>query len=205
MTASYRHFLTAEALAALDASGYPGGSTPDTDLSVIAGILMARGAKRIVQLGTYHGVGSVVLAAVARQNDPAGGRVLNIDVGDLGAARGLCEAAGLAEYSEWLMTSSTAPDALARWAEGWDALYIDTSHEYEQTAEELRLYTPGAAAGTVILLHDAASEAARREPHIGVGRAVRDFLAANSAEWDGMIFESPAFGSWGVGCLVKKG
>lgn len=205
MTASYRHFLTAEALAALDASGYPGGSTPDTDLSVIAGILMARGAKRIVQLGTYQGVGSVVLAAVARQNDPAAGRVLNIDVGDLGAARGLCERAGLGDYCEWLMTSSTSPDALARWAEGWDAVYIDTTHDYDLTAEEIRLYTAGAAPGTVILLHDAAAEAARREPHIGVGRAIREFLAANAAEWDGMIFESPGFGQWGVGCLVKKG
>lgn len=106
----------------------------------------------------------------------------------------------------WLGRSET-PDIVRRVAaERWDAIYIDTTHQYEQTRIEIESYTAIAVPGTILLFHHASTHAQELdvEGRGGVKRALCEF-AEERLEWQLTIWERPAFrGLLGVGVLTQK-
>ena len=80
-----------------------------------------------------------------------------------------------------------------------DVLFIDTSHTYDQTAAELRLYVPRVRPGGVVLLHDVEVEAPEAAPPGGppfpVARALDAFCAETGREWEART------GSYGLGII----
>lgn len=69
-----------------------------------------------------------------------------------------------------LVADDTSPEAVAWCPRNADLLFIDTSHEYEHTLAELRLYVPKVRPGGIVLLHDTDPE-----EWPGVSKALDEF------------------------------
>jgi predicted O-methyltransferase YrrM len=61
-----------------------------------------------------------------------------------------------------------------------DIIFIDTSHELEQTRKEIAAYTPHLAPKGVMLFHDTDMKA---NPHFGVMPAIVEFCYQHPSEW----------------------
>ncbi len=111
----------------------------------------------------------------------------------------------------WCFTlgSSTADSTLARMPYSCDVLFIDTSHEYDQTLLELEVYWPRVRPGGVVLLHDTMWETIDPDANGGrwcreldqpggpVTRAIEAFCTAHGLTW----VNRP--GSYGLGVIRK--
>jgi predicted O-methyltransferase YrrM len=182
------------------------GSTPEGELNLIAGLLAAQGATNVLQLGTYLGWSALVLADLVHPR----GFVVTVDphAGYLNQARRYAGLAGLNNL-HFIEGLSQTEDVVAEVsAETWDAIYIDTTHHYQQTVKELEIYCGRVAGpGTLVLLHDASNHAQSLdvEGKGGVKAAITEWLAAH-AEWQGMICEPPVFpeAQFGLGVLARR-
>lgn len=208
---NYKRFLRPATIAALDAmhaAGNTTGTTPDDDLAVLAGLLAAAGARRILQLGTFLGGSALVLADLAEQAG-LGARVVTVDPDPAmnENCRKLAQAAGLRHVIETVDGLSTDPALLARWrGQEWDAIYLDTTHQFDQTYSEIRALAPLCGPNTLFLFHDASQHAADTLDmgrQGGVKRAITEYALLN-ARWQYFIFERPAFGQFGIGLLQRK-
>lgn len=114
------------------------------------------------------------------------------------------------DLGTWHFTfgDSIAPGTLARMPHLCDVLFIDTSHEYDQTFLELAAYWPRVRPGGVALLHDTMWDTCDppqgdrwcREldaPGGPVTRAIEAFCAAHGLQW------SNRPGSFGLGVIRK--
>lgn len=83
------------------------------------------------------------------------------------------------------------PDVVATIPERFDLLFIDTTHDYHQTRNELATYGPRVRPGGLILLHDTANEHPEEtEPGIPeqdpfpVRRAMIEYADGIRAKWE---------------------
>lgn len=108
----------------------------------------------IVELGTRGGESTRALLAAARTCDAT---MLSVDIDDCGGievpfrdrwnfVRADDVAFGREGFVRWCDERSIAPRI--------DVLFIDTSHEYEHTRQELEAWTPHLAPRGVMLFHD---------------------------------------------------
>lgn len=212
----YRSLLKPETLAALDqlhAENNSLGTTPEDDLDVLAGIITASGAARILQFGTFLGGSALVLADLARANAPERAKVITIDPNP--AMNDSCNKyaalAGLEGIIQTIDGYSTDPTLLLRLRTfqrdyPWDAIFLDTTHQYGQTMEEIRAIAPLCGPATLFLFHDASQYAAATLDlghQGGVARAMRDWTLLNP-KWQSFVFEKPAFGQFGIGVMQKR-
>lgn len=209
---NYLRFLRPRALSTLtrmraDLGDQMTGTTPDEDLTVIAGVLVASQARRVLQLGTFFGYSTVVIAdVIAAPNHDW--RVVSVDPDPRynQMAKKYTDMAGLDCVEYWEGTSESQDTAQRAGLETWDAIYIDTTHQYPQTRREIEIYTALAGPQAVILFHDASTHAQTLDlqQQGGVKRAFWEFLSTHP-DWQGMIFERPAFrGLFGVGVMTRK-
>lgn len=128
----------------------------------------------IVELGTRGGESTRALLAAAVRS---GARMLSIDIDPCGGIPGLPEAArrawtfvqhddvafGRERFAGWCRAAGLEPRI--------DVLFIDTSHLYEHTREELAVWLPLVAPQGTVLLHDTAMGVAylRADASIGIG------------------------------------
>lgn len=212
MTTLYHRLIrpsTAQALEALHAAGNTTGTTPDDDLDVLAALLLAARAKRILQFGTFLGGSGLVLADIAAQNGGENGRVTTVDPNPEYNANQMkyAELAGLAGHIRTVDGLSTDPALLARLArEHWDAIYLDTTHQFQSTYEEIRAIAPLCGPATLFLFHDASQHAADTLDmghQGGVKRAITEYCLLNP-RWQYFIFEKPAYGQFGIGLMQKR-
>lgn len=108
------------------------------------------GRKRALELGTRDGDATIALLLGMRE---IGGRLTSVDVEPCPIARARVNAAGL----QGMWTFIQKDDLALEWTEPIDHLFIDTSHRYGPTLEELRKYEPFVVPGGVISLHDTTS------------------------------------------------
>lgn len=196
---------TAAAFAQLYADQDATGTAPEQDLDVLAGLVMAARATRILQFGTFLGGSALVLADLARQN----GETYNFITVDPNPAmnascRKYAALAGL--VIETVDGYSTDPALLVRLRQPWDLIFLDTTHQYAQTAAEINAIAPLCGPGTVFAFHDASHHAAETLDlghQGGVRRAIREFCLRNP-KWQSYTFERPAFGEFGIGVMSKK-
>lgn len=212
MTTLYHRLIrpaTAAALEALHAAGNTTGTTPDDDLDVLAGLLLAARAKRILQFGTFLGGSGLVLADVATQNGGAAGRLVTVDPNHAYNENQMkfAQLAGLAGAVTTIDGFSTDPHLLRRLGrEQWDAIYLDTTHQFGQTYEEIKAIAPLCGPATLFLFHDASQHAADtldQGKQGGVKRAIAEYCLLNP-RWQSFIFERGAFGQFGIGLMQKR-
>lgn len=208
----YKKLLRPAALAALEqlAKEVPQNwGTPDDDLDMLAAIASISKAQKILQFGTAYGLSAVVLADIAAQNG-GDAKLITVDPDQNmnAAAKRYCELAGVGGLVTVIDAFSTDPvllRELKRQGE-WDLIYLDTTHQYEHTRDEILLISPLCSERTVWLFHDAslfAAEQLDQRKQGGVARAIREFAALNP-RWQTFTFQKPAFGQYGIGMLQKK-
>lgn len=108
------------------------------------------GRKRILELGTRDGDSTVALLLAAREID---GQVTSVDIAPCPVAHARVEAGGLQDRWTFLQRD----DLALEWTAPIDHLFIDTTHEFAQTLNELRKYEPFVAPGGAISMHDTTS------------------------------------------------
>ncbi|MEO7167113.1 MAG: class I SAM-dependent methyltransferase [Chthoniobacterales bacterium] len=155
-------------------------------MSFLHGMVMGSGIQRIVQLGTHAGYSSLLLGFYLRQMQaPHGLFTFEIDEPLCRFARTWLERAGLPATVHVELRSSLDPASpgLARAYLGGapELVFLDSSHEYQQTLDEINAWYPELSPGGMIVLHDTSEFAASFDvtQQGGVRRALQEWRAAH--------------------------
>lgn len=131
-------------------------------------------AATVIELGVRRGVSSVAFLAGL----PAGGRLHSVDVN---------RAPFVHPSWEFIQGDDLDPAVIAQLPPACDVLFIDTSHTYSHTLDELATWAPTVRSGGVILLHD--TELAHpdasppSDPPFPVARALDDYCQSIGWAW----------------------
>ena len=137
---------------------------------------------RIIELGVRGGNStSAFLAGIER----SGGELWSVDIEEPEVP------AHWRDLTRWhlLVADDQSQEAVAFCPDNVDVLFIDTSHFYEHTLTELRLYVGKVKPGGVVLLHDTDK---REWPD--VSRALNDYCGSTGLDW----YEHPFWHGLGV-------
>jgi len=151
-------------------------------MSLLHGLIMGSGIRRIVQLGTHAGYSTLLLGFFLRQMNAVRGLV-TFEIGErlCDYTRGWIERAGLGPFVRVELRSSLEPSSTGvagKYLNGAPELvFVDSSHEYASTLAELELWYSALAPGGFIVLHDASEFATSFDvtQKGGVRRALRDW------------------------------
>ena len=146
-----------------------------THLPYLRDVVIERNAQHVIELGTRTGVSTVAFLAGL---ESTGGRLTSIDIEpgpDLG------------EQPQWtfIQSDDLDPRLIGR-LDPADIVFIDTSHHYNHTAAELRIYSQLIRRPGLILCHDVELRnplGAPPFPPFPVRRAVIDVAAAEGWSW----------------------
>jgi hypothetical protein len=162
----------------------------------------ALGYGNLVELGVRSGNStSALLAAVERHAYVTGdtrppevfGGLWSVDI-EMPAVPAQWHALGYWHFLQANDVSQRAQDWLP---DKFNVLFIDTSHDYEHTLAELRLYVPRVESGGFVLLHDTEWEPPNVQlygPTGPVARALGDYCEAEGLYWH----NRPGFYGMGV-------
>jgi len=126
-------------------------------------VVLETNAQQVVELGTRSGVSTLAFLAGVEQT---GGRVWSCDVNPPDVP------AEVVEHPAWTFRQGDDRVLVGQAPCQVDVLFIDTSHEYPHTLDELELYAPLVRKGGAIVMHDTS------ELWTGCRDAVDDWLAA---------------------------
>jgi predicted O-methyltransferase YrrM len=125
---------------------------------------------KVIELGVRRGDSTVAFLAAAEEQ---AGEVWSVDISEPRVP---------AEWRElpfWYVTVGDDLEVSDRLPDQVDIVFIDTSHTYEQTWNELRMYLRKVKKGGVIVLHDTELErpeaSPASDPAFPVAQAVREF------------------------------
>jgi predicted O-methyltransferase YrrM len=135
-------------------------------------------AQTVVELGCYVGWSSAHLAVGMRAAGAGRLWCLDSDTRYLEVARGNLARLGLADRVEFVQGLSTEARVLDTLPAAIDLLFLDTTHEYEDTRRELALYLPRLAPGGVIAMHDSVSAVGVRRALLELGDKLAIFTFA---------------------------
>lgn len=159
-------------------------------LPVFVDLVQSLNAQHVIELGTRSGVSTITFLHALTTT---GGWLTSVDIGDRPA---------IGEWDHWtfIQSDDTDPGLVAR-LEPAEIVFIDTSHRYQHTLDELRLYLPLTKPGGVMVLHDTELETPTEFPgdtNFPVKRAVQEFTAAHGLEWVNLD------NCWGL-AIIKTG
>lgn len=136
----------------------------------------------VLELGTRSGNSTAAFLVAAEQND---GHVWSVDI----------EWAALPEIwyesGHWtfVIGNDLDPVVLENLPDVVDVLFIDTSHHYQQTLDELIAHVPRVSPGGVVLMHDTELDtpagAPASDPPFPVAEAIRKYTGDHglTVEW----------------------
>jgi predicted O-methyltransferase YrrM len=158
--------------------GGPIGECAVPLISILQGLVMGNGARRIAQLGTCTGYSALLIGwMLRRMNAEQGLFSLDIDPVSCEISRRWITRAGLQNFVEIAKLNSLDPKSTLAAKDYLGAvpelIIIDSSHEYQSTLAELDLWYSTLAPGGVLVLHDVSLFAADFDVtrQGGVGRA----------------------------------
>jgi predicted O-methyltransferase YrrM len=152
-------------------------------MALIHGLVMGSGIRNIVQLGHFIGYSTLLLGFMMRRMNFARS-IFSIDISPEASeyTRAWVARAGLQDYVEILVSDSADPAAAVSARSFFLAppnlVFIDSSHGYHHTVDELKLWYHEVRPGGLLILHDASEFAARFDSRQegGVTRALREWL-----------------------------
>jgi len=103
--------------------------------------------KTVLELGTAEGKSTVALLQAVQK---IGGKVYSIDINPCLEAREAIRKYGLLDH--WIFIQEN--DLQMEWKKNIDHLFIDTTHKFQQTINELKKYEPYVRDGGIITMHD---------------------------------------------------
>jgi predicted O-methyltransferase YrrM len=165
------------------------GSGDAETLSLLATLVHTCQMTRVLQIGTWIGFSSVVLAgALAHSKREGGSLLITIDpaVSQVEKAKSYVSQAGLSQYVQFVQGSSLQPTTVQKVRElgPYDLVFIHSDHSYATTCVELKSLWPLLKEGGLLAAHDASRESAiydsRQEG--GVFRAVSEWVNREQVE-----------------------
>ena len=132
-------------------------------------------AQHVIELGTRTGVSTV---AWLHGLSMTGGRLTSVDID---------ERPDIGEWEHWTFVQGSDLDpAVTSQLDECDILFLDTSHLYEHTCQELRIYRHFVRPGGLLVCHDTMlerPEGAPSRPRFPVATAIEEFCAGEGLQW----------------------
>ena len=189
---TYRALLSDDALAALEDIAcddeYAGSGDAHT-LSLLATFIHASQMTKVVQIGTWIGFSTIVLAgALARVEADGKPTILTVDpaIPELEKAKKYVQRAGLQDQVQFLAGSSLDPKVqqAVRKSGPYDMAFIDSQHDYEVCSVELRAMWPIVKEGGILAAHDSSNLAIGYDTNKqgGVSRAITEWIKEEGIE-----------------------
>lgn len=125
------------------------------------------GAKTVIELGVNTGESTIALLEAVAVTD---GKLISVDQHDLPQTRPMLEKYGLTSRWEFhLMDDIKFIKEV--WPKGTmaDIIFVDTSHQYAHTKQEIELYEPVLRPGGIMIFHDTVSH------YDGVQKPINEF------------------------------
>jgi predicted O-methyltransferase YrrM len=185
---------------------FPGATDP-WSLELLGSVLRASRPRLVLELGTYIGFSSLVIGDVLAHNEPVGELItVEPDESAHEIAKTLMSHLSNVSFVHGYSTDVEVIRTL-RDRGPFEIVYLDSSHAYAETLRELDLIfdAPLLGDGGMLILHDAAKEAAQFDPsgEGGVRRALDEWTSKPSYQM--VVFEKPLVDSVpGLG-LVTRG
>jgi predicted O-methyltransferase YrrM len=187
------------------AKSFP-GATDLSALSLIGTMCMLTQPSRVLDFGTFCGFSTLVLADLLSTNDRSG-HIVTVEPDGTAQTSAMesIERVGLQDAVTFVTGFSTDPHiaSILRQLGPFDMMYIDSSHSYEATRQELDMYlghSPIVRSGGLVFLHDVTLDMGANR---GVGAAVDDWL---SDQTDFRYLPLTVDGTWpnlcGLGILL---
>ena len=153
-------------------------------ISVIQALIAGNGLSAIVQCGHYVGFSTLMMGFLLRSMGKRKA-LLSIDIDPMSTNYTLewIKRAGLGDYIELRLANSSdrslVPYALEYFGTPPQMVFIDSSHQYAHTLEELDLWYDAVRPGGFLVLHDVSERAKSFDPtgRGGVATAVREWSA----------------------------
>lgn len=168
----YRYDLLAREIES-EPGFYPMCSEPEVGETLRA-LIKLTSAKNITELGTYKGYTTLRLMEAA---EATGGWVTSIDIEDFRSS--VITRIDMAEFYTFRLGDSVE---VVQTLDSIDFAFIDTTHTYPDTMNEVLAISDKMKAGGIIALHDPLS-------FPGVGQAVAKFI--NMGLFHGLTFPTP--------------
>lgn len=134
-------------------------------------------AKKVIELGTRTGVSTIAWLYALEQT---GGHLWSVDID---------RKPPIGDYPHWtfIQGDDEADEVLAQLPTEVDILFLDTSHHFQHTLRELRLYRSQVRSGGLIVCHDTElpvpEGAPAGDPVFPVKRAIEQFVAETGFRW----------------------
>lgn len=159
-------------------------------ISFIHGLIGGNNLSRVVQLGHYIGFSTLLMGFQLRSMGAAH-KLISFDIDPQATeyTASWIKKAGLEDQVRLVVSNSAAqeaPDVAQEYLGGAPELvFLDSSHAYSHTIEELDLWYGRLTPGGMILLHDASDFAAQYDGanNGGVGKAARDWASKTGAPY----------------------
>jgi len=148
------------------ATGIGPGELNVPGIGVLHGLIEGGGITRIVELGRYEGYTTLLVGFMLRRMGAVGG-IISFDIytNATDRARHWIDRAHLGAYARIALGDSRDPASVALVRAHFGAapqlVFLDTSHEREQTLVELPLWYDALEPGGLIVLHDSSIFAAQ--------------------------------------------
>lgn len=158
-------------------------------LPVFVDMVKKADAKTVIELGTRTGVSTIAWLYALEQT---GGHLWSVDIDSKPP---------IGDYPHWtfIQGDDESDEVVSQLPPKCDILFLDTSHHYEHTLRELRLYRSQVKPGGLIVCHDTElpipEGAPPTDPVYPVKRAIERFTAETGFRW----FNLP--NCWGLGII----
>ncbi|OGO47194.1 MAG: hypothetical protein A2Z30_07380 [Chloroflexi bacterium RBG_16_64_43] len=197
----------------MDDVGFPGATDPSA-LSFLAAYARVRQPTQLLELGTHIGFSTVVLGDVLAGNSQPG-RLIAVDP----ARDTMAKAAEFVRLAQLDSTVTFIPGrsidtevvAILEERGPYEMIYVDSSHAYRETLEELRILWGSSnitGVGTCMWFHDAGRAAAMYDTRGegGVRRALDEWMNAEQGRYQLLVLEPPLWpNSTGLGMMRRVG
>lgn len=147
---------------------------------------------QIIELGVRSGNSTAAFLLAADEQD---GHVWSVDVNSPNVPYWTCE--------RWTLTIGDDLDLIGELPDSVDVVFIDTTHAYQQTLDELRAYWPKVKPGGVVLLHDIELEHPEMSPPTDPPFPVRVAIDEWLTEAVGVADTEFVTGCYGLGVIRK--
>lgn len=128
-------------------------------------------AKTVIELGVNTGESTIAFLEAVAATD---GLLTSVDIQDLPQTRPMLESYGLTGRWQFHMMDDIK-FGLEVWPKGKlaDLIFVDTSHQYEQTKREIQVFEPILRPGGIMVFHDTVTF------YDGVQKPINEFLKLN--------------------------
>jgi predicted O-methyltransferase YrrM len=156
-------------------------------MSVMQGLILGSNIKNIVQLGHYEGFSTLLLGFMQRKMGFKNSVfTVDIDKGVSDKTQYWVDRAGLQDYVK-VVVSNSSDNSLPQQARNYfkddiNFIFIDSSHQYAHTLEELDLWYKNLILQGIIVLHDVSQFASQYDytKAGGVNKAIKEWSKSNN-------------------------